>query len=160
MGDGVVVGTGVSVGIGVGVAVGSGIGVFVGVDVGDGVVVGTGVSVGIGVSVAVGSGVTPGCAVTVGLGAAPADGVGLGSSEHPANSMAKSIAAAPSRPIAMDFDIVTLLCAKRSATIASTLAFHMTRRKIRLYLIRWVLFDLSYRVQMNLASALERRTLL
>ena len=70
-------------------------GVFVGANVGAG-----------------GAGVTPGCAVTVGLGMALADGVGLGPSEHPASSMARSIALAPSVPRAMDFDIITLLGAK------------------------------------------------
>ena len=93
-------------------AVGSGVGVFVGADVGVLVGAGVGVFVGAMVGVGVGTGVASGCAVTVGVGTAPADGVGLGSSEHPASSMARSIALAPSVPRAMDFDIISLLGAR------------------------------------------------
>ena len=69
---------------------------------------------------------TPGCAVTVGLGTALANGVGLGASVHPVSSMARSTAPAPTKPRAMDFDIVALLGARVSTTVASTLDFHMT----------------------------------
>ena len=112
-------------------------GVCVGAMVGEGAAVGSGVGVSVGANVGagVGSGVTPGCAVTVGLGTALANGVGLGASEHPVSSMARSIAPAPSSPGAMDFDIITLLGARLSATDASTVAFRMTRRKVRLYLV-------------------------
>ena len=41
-----------------------------------------------------------------------------------------------------------------------TLAFRMTRRKVRLYLIEGVLLYLSDGVRLNLADAAERRTLL
>ena len=110
--------------------VGSGVGVFVGADVGVGVGSGVGVCVGamVGVGVGVGSGVTPGCAVTVGLGTALADGVGLGAPVHPASSMARSTAPAPSKPGAMDFDMIALLDARVSNTDASTVAFRMTHR--------------------------------
>ena len=111
----------------------AGVGVGVGAAVGMGVAVG--VCVGAVVEAGVGSGVTPGCAVTVGLGTASADGVGLGVSEHPVSSMARSIASAPSKPRPMDFDIIALLDARVSTTDTSTLAFRMTRRKVRLYLI-------------------------
>ena len=112
-----------------------------------GVGVGVGASVAVGVCVGamvgVGVGVTPGCAVTVGVGTARADGVGLGASEHPVSNMARSIALAPTKPITMDFDIVTLLGARLSATAASTVAFRMTRRKVYLYLLRGVHLYLS-----------------
>ena len=112
-------GVGVFVGANVGAGVGSGVGVRVGANVGAGVGSGVGVFVGAMVGVGVGSGVTPGCAVTVGLGTASADGVGLGVSEHPVSSMARSTAPAPSKPSAMDFDIITLLGARSDATVAS-----------------------------------------
>ena len=83
------------------------------------------------------------CAVTVGVGTAPADGVGLGASEHPVRSMARRIAPAHSNPRTMDFDIITLLGAGLSATVASTVAFRMTRRKVCLYLLRGVHLYLS-----------------
>ena len=140
---GAMVGEGVSVGIGVavGACVGAMVGVGVGAAVGMGVAVG--VCVGATVGVGVGAGVTLGCAVTVGVGTALADGVGLGASEHPVSSMARSIAPAPSNPRAMDFDIIALLGARLSATVASTLAFRMTRRKVCLYLLRVVYLYLS-----------------
>ena len=98
--------------------------------------VGSGVGVGVGAMVGVGgTGVTPGCAVPVDVGTAPADGVGLGSSEHPVRSAARSSAPAHSNPRAMDFDIITFLGARFSATVPSTVAFRMTRRKVRLYLL-------------------------
>ena len=129
---GVGVGTGVGVCVGAMVGVGVGTGVGVGVEAMVGVGVGTGVGVGVEamVGVGVGTGVTPGCAVTVGGGTAPADGVGLGAPEHPVRSMARRIAPAHTKPMAMDFDIITLLGARFSAAIASTLAFRMTRRKV------------------------------
>ena len=117
VGVGVGSGVGVCVGAGVGVGVGSGVGVFAGAMVEAGVGSGVGVFAGAMVEAGVGSGVTPGCAVTVGLGTALADGVGLGASEHPVSSMARSIAPAPTKPSAMDFDIITLLGARFSATI-------------------------------------------
>ena len=135
VGVGVGTGVGVCVGAMVGVGVGTGVGVFVGADVGVGVGSGVGVCVGAVVEAGVGSGVTPGCAVTVGLGTASADVVGLGVSEHPVSSMARSIAPAPTKPRPMDFDIIALLDARVSTTDASTVAFRMTRRKVRLYLI-------------------------
>ena len=159
-GAAVFVGAGVRVGVGtgVGVLVGAGVGVFAGAMVVAGVGSGVGVCVGAMVGVGVGSGVTPGCAVTVGLGTAPADGVGLGSSEHPASSMARRIALAHSNPRTMDFDIITLLCARFTATFASTLAFRMTRRKVRLYLLEGVLLYPSDKVRSNLAVVVEQRS--
>ena len=155
-------GVGVFVGADVGVGVGSGAGVFVGADVGVGVGSGVGVFVGamVGVGVGVGSGVTPGCAVTVGLGTALADGVGLGAPVHPVSSMARSIAPAPSKPSAMDFDMIALLDARVSTTDASTVAFRMTHRKVRLYLLEGVLLYLFDKVRSNLAAVVERRTLI
>ena len=84
--------------------------------------------------VGVGADVTPGCVVTVGVGTALADGVGLGASVHPVSSMARSTAPAPSNPRPMDY-IIALLGARLSATVACIVAFRMTRRKVRLYLI-------------------------
>ena len=52
----------------------------------------------------------------------------------------------------MDFDIQLSLARDEAPIIASTLAFPMTRRKVRLHLIRGV--------RLNLADAAERRTLL
>ena len=116
-------------------------GVGVGAAVGMGVAVGA--CVGAMVGVGVGAGVTPVCAVTVGVGTARADVVGLGTSVHPVSSMARSIAPAPSNPGAMDFDIIPLLGARLSATVPSTVAFRMTRRKVYLYLLRGVHLYLS-----------------
>ena len=132
--------------------VGSGVGVCVGAVVG--------VGVGSGVGVGVDSGVTPGCAVTVGVGTAPADGVGLGASEHPVSSMARSIAPAPTNPRALHFDIITLLGARLSATVAYTVAFRMTRGKVSLYLLRGVHLYLSDKVRSNIAVVVEQRTLI
>ena len=160
VGVGVGTGVGVFVGAGVGVGVGTGVGVFVGAGVGVGVGTGVGVFVGAGVGVGVGSGVTSGCAVTVGLGTAPADGVGLGASEHPVSSMARRIAPAHTNPRAMDFDIITLLGARLSATVACTVAFRMTRGKVCLYLMRGVHSYLSDKVRSNLAAVVEQRTLI
>ena len=101
---------------------------------------------------------TPGCAVTVGVGTAPADVVGLGASEHPVSSMARSIAPAPSNPRAMHFDIITLLGAGLSATVAYTVAFRMTRGKVWLYLLRGVHLYLSDKVRSNIAVVVEQRT--
>ena len=149
VGVGVAVGMGVAVGACVGAMVGVGVAVGMGVAVGAcvGAMVGVGVGVGMGVCVGamvgVGSGVTPGCAVTVGVGTALADGVGLGASEHPVSSMARSIALAPTKPITMDFDIIALLGARLRGTVASTVAFRMTRRKVCLYLLRGVHLYLS-----------------
>ena len=121
----------------VGVGVGSGVGVCVGADVG--------------VGVAVGAGATAGVAVEVGLGTVLANGAGVSASEgcpsedwkseHPVRSMA-SIAPATGRLI-MDFDIIALLDARVSTTDASIVAFRMTRRKVRLYLLRGVHLYLS-----------------
>ena len=47
----------------------------------------------------------------------------------------------------MDFDIITLLGAGLSATVASTVAFRMTRRKVCLYLLRGVHLYLSDKVR-------------
>ena len=58
----------------------------------------------------------------------------------------------------MDFDIQLSLARDEAPAIASTLAFPMTRRKVRLYLIRGVLLYLPDGVRLNLAAA-ERRTL-
>ena len=140
---GAMVGVGVGAAVGMGVDVGACVGVMVGVGVGAAVGMGVGVCVGAMVGVGVGAGVTLGCAVTVGVGTALADGVGLGASEHPVSSMARSIAPAPSNPSAMDFDIITLFGARLGATVASTLAFRMTRRKVCLYLLRVVHLYLS-----------------
>ena len=128
--------------------VGTGVGVCVGAIAGIGV--GTGVCAGAMVGVGVGPGVTPGCAVTAGVGTAPADGVGLDPPEHPVRSMARRIAPAHTKPSAMDFDIIILLGARFSATIASTLAFRMTRGKVCEYLMRGVLFDLPVRFDRTL----------
>ena len=155
---GAMAGVGVGAAVGMGVAVGVCVGAMVGVAVGMGVAVG--VCVGAMVEAGVGSGVTPGCAVTVGLGTALADGVGLGAPVHPASSMARSTAPAPSKPSAMDFDIIALLDARVSTTDASTVAFRMTHRKVRLYLLEGVLLYLFDKVRSNLAAVVERRTLI
>ena len=168
VGVGAAVGMGVAVGVCVGamVGVGSGVGVFVGavVEAGVGAAVGMGVAVGVCVGAVVGVGVgadvTPGCAVTVGLGTALAVGVGVGAPVHPASSMARSIATAPSKPSAMDFDMIALLDARVSTTDASTVAFRMTRRKVRLYLLKGALLYPSDKVRSNLAAVVERRTLI
>ena len=152
------VGAAVGMGVAVGVCVGAMVGVGVGAAVGMGVAVG--VCAGAMVGVGVGSGVTPGCAVTVGLGTALADGVGLGAPVHPASSMARSTAPAPSKPSAMDFDMIALLDARVSNTDASTVAFRMTHRKVRLYLLEGVLLYLFDKVRSNLAAVVERRTLI
>ena len=60
----------------------------------------------------------------------------------------------------MDYDIITLLGARFSATIASTLAFRMTRGKFRLYLLEGVLFHPCDKVWLDLASVVKRRTLI
>ena len=112
------------VGSGAGVFVGAGVGVFAGANVGAGVGSGVGVFVGSGVGVCVGANV--GAGVGSGVGVFVGDGVGLGSSEHPVSSMARSIAPAPTKPRAMDFEIVALLGARLGATGASTVAFRMT----------------------------------
>ena len=112
------------------------------------------------VGVGVGADVTPGCAVTVGLGTALAVGVGLGAPVHPVSSMARSTAPAPSKPSAMDFDIIALLDARVSTTDASTVAFRMTHRKVRLYLLEGALLYPSDKVRSNLAAVVERRTLI
>ena len=143
-----------------GVAVGVCVGAMVGVGVGAAVGMGVAVGVCVGAMVGVGSGVTPGCAVTVGLGTALADGVGVGAPVHPASSMARSIAPAPSKPSAMDFDIIALLDSRVSTTDASTVAFRMTRRKVRLYLLKGALLYPSDKVRSNLAAVVERRTLI
>ena len=117
--------------VGVGVAVGACVGAMVGVGVGVAVGACVGAMVGVGVGVAVGACV----GAMVGVGTARADGVGLGASVHPVSSMARSIPPAPTKPSAMDFDIIALLDARVSTTFASTVAFRMTRRKVRLYLI-------------------------
>ena len=157
---GVGTGVGVCAGAMVGVSVGTGVGVFVGAVVEVGVGSGVGVFVGAVVEAGVGSGVTPGCAVTVGLGTARADGVGLGALVHPVSSMARSTAPAPSKPSAMDFDMIALLDARVSTTDASTVAFRMTHRKVRLYLLEGVLLYLFDKVRSNLAAVVERRTLI
>ena len=158
VGVGVAVGMGVAVGVCVGAMAGVGVGAAVGMGVAVGVCVGA--MVGVGVGAAVGMGVTPGCAVTVGLGTALADGVGLGAPVHPASSMARSNAPAPSKPGAMDFDMIALLDARVSNTDASTMAFRMTHRKVRLYLLEGVLLYLFDKVRSNLAAVVERRTLI
>ena len=155
---GAMAGVGVGAAVGMGVAVGVCVGAMVGVAVGMGVAVG--VCVRAMVEAGVGSGVTPGCAVTVGLGTALADGVGLGAPVHPASSMARSTAPAPSKPGAMDFDIIALLDARVSTTDASTVAFRMTHRKVRLYLLEGVLLYWFDKVRSNLAAVVERRTLI
>ena len=155
---GVGVGAAVGMGVAVGVCVGAMAGVGVGAAVGMGVTVG--VCVGAMVGVGVGADVTPGCAVTVGLGTALADGVGLGAPVHPVSSMARSTAPAPSKPSAMDFDIIALLDARVSTTDASTVAFRMTHRKVRLYLLEGALLYPSDKVRSNLAAVVERRTLI
>ena len=159
---GAMVGVGVGAAIGMGVAVGVCVGAMVGVGVGAAVGMGVavGVCVGAMVGVGVGADVTPGCAVTVGLGTALADGVGLGAPVHPASSMARSIAPAPSKPSAMDFDMIALLDARVSTTDASTVAFRMTHRKVRLYLLEGALLYPSDKVRSNLAAVVERRTLI
>ena len=172
---GIAAGVGTGVGVCVGAMVGVGVGAAVGMGVAVGVCVGAMVGVGVGQpgmgvavgrvcrshgGLGVGADVTPGCAVTVGLGTALADGVGLGAPVHPASSMARSIAPAPSKPSAMDFDIIALLDARVSTTDASTVAFRMTHRKVRLYLLEGVLLYLFDKVRSNLAAVVERRTLI
>ncbi len=101
------VAVGMGVGCGVGVAVGTGDGVAMGVAVPVGV--GVAVSVRVALAVAVGTDVD----VAVGLGRIFATGEGLGSSEHPARSMARSIAPGSSALIAMDFGTFAPLAQRR-----------------------------------------------
>ena len=121
--------------------------------------VGTGVGVFVGAMVGVGGGSGVEVAVGAMVGVGVADGVGLGASEHPVRSAARSSAPAHNNPSAMDFDIITFLSARFSATVPSTVAFRMTRRKVRLYLLRGVHLYPSNKVRLNLASVVERRTL-
>ena len=134
-------------------------GVGVGAAVGKGVAVG--VCVGAVVEAGVGSGVTPGCAVTVGLGTASADGVGLGVSEHPGQQYGKEYRI---RSYQTEYNGLWHYPSPPGARLKCQqlhvrLALHMTRRKVRLYLIEGVLLYLSDGVRLNLTDAAERRTL-
>ena len=126
-------------------------GAMVGVGTGVGVCVGAMVGVGTGVGVFVGAMV--GVGVTVGGGPSPADGVGLASSEHPVSSMARSITPAPTKPRAMDFEITTLLGKRLSATVATTVAFRITRLGAESYHMRKILFYLSNQCARTLPSS-------
>ncbi len=95
-----------------------------GTDVRLGVNVGVETFVGADGGAGVGSGVTLGWVVIVGLGTVLGDGVELGPSEHPASSVATSIALTASTPIGMD----CVICATAGALFCPCLRLSNAKR--------------------------------